>query len=68
MFVPKGQINNIYSIGLDNGLAPARRQAIIWTNDGWSTDAYVRHSALMNCVTWIHDNVAMAQQTHNVNT
>ena len=22
------------SIGLDNGLAPARRQAIIWTNDG----------------------------------
>ena len=22
------------SIGSDNGLAPARRQAIIWTNDG----------------------------------
>ena len=22
------------SIGLDNGLAPSRRQAIIWTNDG----------------------------------
>ena len=21
-------------IGLDNGLAPTRRQAIIWTNDG----------------------------------
>ena len=21
-------------IGLDNGLAPSRRQAIIWTNDG----------------------------------
>ena len=30
-FVPKGQINNIPS---DNGLAPARRQAIIWSNDG----------------------------------
>ena len=30
-FVPKGPINNIDS---DNGLAPARRQAIIWTNDG----------------------------------
>ena len=22
------------SIGLDNGLAPTRRQAIIWNNDG----------------------------------
>ena len=31
-FVPKGPINNI--IGSDNGLAPSRRQAIIWTNDG----------------------------------
>ena len=30
-FVPKGPINNIPS---DNGLAPARRQAIIWTHDG----------------------------------
>ena len=28
-FVPKGLID---SIGLDNGLAPYRRQAIIWTN------------------------------------
>ena len=28
-FVPKGPIDNI---GLDNGLAPNRRQAIIWTN------------------------------------
>ena len=27
--------NQQYSIiGLDNGLAPSRRQAIIWTNDG----------------------------------
>ena len=31
--VPKGPINNKPSIGLDNGLAPNRRQAIIWTND-----------------------------------
>ena len=36
------------SIGLDNGLAPARRQAIIWTNEGWFTDAYMRHSAWMS--------------------
>ena len=35
-FVPNGPINKMqYSIiVLDNGLAPARRQAIIWTNDG----------------------------------
>ena len=36
------------SIGSDNGLAPARRQAIIWTNDGPFTDAYIRHSASMS--------------------
>ena len=29
-FVPHGPINNI----TDNGLAPIRRQAIIWTHDG----------------------------------
>ena len=31
-FVPTIRIQN--SIGSDNGLAPTRRQAIIWTNDG----------------------------------
>ena len=36
------------SIGSDIGLAPSRRQAIIWTNDGWFTDAYIRHSASMS--------------------
>ena len=42
-------INQQYtSIGSDNGLAPTRRQAIIWTNDGWFTDAYMRHSASMS--------------------
>ena len=33
-FVPKGQINNIQSLVQNYGLAPTRRQAIIWTNDG----------------------------------
>ena len=33
-FVPGGLIKQYSSIGSDNGLAPARRQAIIWTNDG----------------------------------
>ena len=36
------------SIGSDNGLAPTKRQAIIWTNDGNSADTYMRHSALIN--------------------
>ena len=38
------------STGSDNGLAPARQQAIIWTNDGKFIDAYIymRHSASMS--------------------
>ena len=43
-FVPK----RYSSIGLDNGLATARRQAIMWTNDGLFSDAYMRHSAPMS--------------------
>ena len=35
-------------IGSDNGLVPARWQAIVWTNDGYFTDAYMRHSASMS--------------------
>ena len=38
--------NKQYSkIGSDNGMAPIRRQAIIWTNNGLFTDEYMRHSA-----------------------
>ena len=44
--VPRGPINNILVLVQINGLAPTRRQAIIWTNDGQITDAYMRHSAL----------------------
>ena len=41
--------NQQYSnIGLDNGLAPARRLAIILTNGGYFTDAYMGHSASMS--------------------
>ena len=40
------EINWQYFItGSDNGLAPARRQAIIWTYDGQFADTYMRHSA-----------------------
>ena len=38
----------ISSIGSDNGLAPTRRQAIIWSNDGHFTDADMRHSSSMS--------------------
>ena len=34
------------STGSDNGLAPTRRQAIIWIIDHKITDAYMRHSGL----------------------
>ena len=43
-FVPKGPI----SIGSNNGLAMTRRQAIIWINGGWITDAYMHHSTSMS--------------------
>ena len=33
-YIRKGQIDNKISNGSANGLAPVRRQAIIWTNDG----------------------------------
>ena len=35
-------------IGSGNGLAPSRRQAIVWNNAGQITDAYMRHSASMS--------------------
>ena len=36
------------SIGSDNGLAPSRRQTIIWTSDGKFTDAHMRRSTWMS--------------------
>ena len=30
-------------IGSDNGLAPSRQKAIIWTNAAQFTNAYMRH-------------------------
>ena len=48
VFVSRGPINNYSIIGLDNGLAPTRRQAIILTNDDYFTDAYMRQSASMS--------------------
>ena len=36
------------SRGSDNGLAPTRWQAIIWTSDGYFTNTYMRHSASMS--------------------
>ena len=43
-----GSNQHYASIGSHNGLAPSRRQAIIWPNDGKFTDAYMRRSDLMS--------------------
>ena len=45
-FVPNGHFNNIPA--MVQCLAPTRWQAIIWTNDGKFTEAYMRHSASMS--------------------
>ena len=34
------------SIGSDNGLASTKRQAIMWTNDEYFADSYIRHLVL----------------------
>ena len=44
----KCPINNIPALVQIYGLAPARRQAIIGTRDGYFTDADMRHSASMS--------------------
>ena len=43
--LPSGNNKQYFSIGLHNGLAPTRQLAIIWTNDGKFTDAYMGHLA-----------------------
>ena len=47
-FILKDPMYQYSSIGSDNGLAPTRRHAIIWSNDGWITNTYMRHSASMS--------------------
>ena len=46
-FVPKAPINNIPVLFQVMALAPITPQAIIWTNDDYFTDAYMRHLASM---------------------
>ena len=58
--VRKRQIDNNPVLGSDNGLAPNRRQAIIWTNDGvvwWRIYAFIGLNELDNWVIfqmWSH--------------
>ena len=47
-FVPKVRINNIPALVQIMDLVPTRWQAIIWTNDGKLTDAYMHHSASLS--------------------
>ena len=44
---PRVQLT-IFRHCFSGGLAPSRRQAIIWSNDGYFTDAYMCHSAWMS--------------------
>ena len=44
----KGSGQQYCSIGSDNGLAPTRRQAIIWINGDEIIDAYMRYPASMS--------------------
>ena len=44
----KGPNKHHSSIGSDNGFAPSRCQAIIWTNDTKFIDAYMRHLVWMS--------------------
>ena len=53
-FVPKGPIDNNPTFGLDDGLAPTRRQAIVWTNDAKITDAYMCHWALTSLMHFVN--------------
>ena len=46
--VPKGSIKKYSIIRSDNGLAPTRRQDIIWNNDDYFRDTYMNHSTSMS--------------------
>ena len=47
-FVPKVLITNIPALVQIMGVAPERRQATVWANDGYFTDAYMRHGASLS--------------------
>ena len=47
-FVPKGPINKIPELVQIMAWRRPGDKAIIWTNDGWFNDAYLRHSASMS--------------------
>ena len=44
-------LTGVLPIGSDDGLAPTRGQAIIWTDDGKFTDAYM-------CIYWFKNQLA----------
>ena len=44
-YVPKGRIDNMAALVQ---IMTWRRRGIIWTNDGYFTDAYMRHTASMS--------------------
>ena len=65
--VPKDSIHNNYKIGLDIGLVPSRRQAIIWPTGGlglWRMHA----SLVLNGLTWKHGMHAIHNNILKVST
>ena len=51
-FVPRGLINNIPALV---SATPGQHHTIIWTNDGYFTDAYMCHSASVSWImAWFH--------------
>ena len=56
---PFPKVQSTIFIGLDNGLAPVRLQAIIWTNDGlvyWRIYAFLGLNEFICCNTYICPN------------
>ena len=57
VFFPKDPFDNNPSIGLDNGLTPNRRQAIIWTNADpiqWRIYAAQGEMSFNKCINLTH--------------
>ena len=57
-----GRVTHIYVsklniIGSDNGLAPGRRQAVIWTNDGLYLIGLLRTDFCKILIIWTNDGL-----------
>ena len=58
--------NQYGSVGSDNGLVPNSWQTIIWTNDGYITDAYMCHSASISTNLWIIETFLILREINGI--